>query len=214
MFDVRKCQNPECGLRYQMKSGEAAGERCPLCRSEAVVVVSGSGQHSIKKTQGPGRLPRVEALLDNIRSAWNVGSMFRTADGAGVQRLHLCGLTPRPDNPRVIKTALGAERSVPWLYHADGVQACMDLQSHGYRIWALEGGEKAVPISEVSLPQESPLIFVIGNEVSGVDPGILNLCERVVYLPMKGLKGSFNAAVAFGIAAYTLLRSPVFTDAE
>jgi tRNA G18 (ribose-2'-O)-methylase SpoU len=147
----------------------------------------------------------LEAMLDNIRSAWNVGSMFRTADGLGIRRLHLCGLTPTPENAKVIKTSLGGERNVAWRYYRDGVAAATALVAQGYRLWALERHPGAQPLAGASrhLPGP-PIVLVVGNEVCGVDPGILEQCERVVYIPMSGVKHSFNVAVAFGIAAHVL----------
>jgi tRNA G18 (ribose-2'-O)-methylase SpoU len=153
--------------------------------------------------------PVLQALLDNIRSSFNVGAMFRTADGAGVSHLHLCGITPAPDHPKVAKTALGAEYSVPWTQYWDALEAAASLKQGGFELWALEGGPRAESIFEVTeeLP-DKPLLLVVGNEVSGVDPGLLALCERVVSIPMQGAKQSLNVAVAFGIAVYTLRYFP------
>lgn len=149
--------------------------------------------------------PVLEALLDNIRSAWNVGAMFRSADGAGFTRLHLCGITPTPEIPAVGKTALGAEQSLLWDWGADGVALAQGLLEQGCRLWALEQDPRAVSIyaSKPDLPG-GRLVLVVGNEVCGVDPGILELCQRVVHIPMRGAKRSLNAAVAFGIAAFAL----------
>jgi tRNA G18 (ribose-2'-O)-methylase SpoU len=148
-------------------------------------------------------------MLDNIRSAWNVGSMLRSADGAGVRHVHLCGVSSPPDNPKVAKTALGAENSLPWTFHPDGAAAALEMQAQGFRLWALEGGPRAESLFDVSadLPG-APLVLVVGNELSGVDPGILDQCERVVCLPMQGIKGSLNVAVAFGIAVYYIRFGP------
>lgn len=153
--------------------------------------------------------PEVEALLDNIRSTFNVGAMFRTADGAGIRRLHLCGITSRPDNPkvasRIAKTALGAEQTVPWQAHNNILDAAQDLKAGGMRLWALEGGPRAESLfsSAGDLPG-APILLVVGNELSGVDPEVLDLCERVVAIPMQGYKRSLNVAIAFGVAAYFL----------
>jgi tRNA G18 (ribose-2'-O)-methylase SpoU len=144
-------------------------------------------------------------MLDNIRSAWNVGAMFRSADGAGFSRLHLCGFTPTPEIPAVGKTALGAELSLPWTWAPDGVALAQTLLEQGCQLWALEQESRSVSIyaSKPELPG-GRLVLVVGNEVCGVDPGILALCQRVVHIPMHGGKRSLNAAVAFGIATYAL----------
>jgi 23S rRNA (guanosine2251-2'-O)-methyltransferase len=147
----------------------------------------------------------VEALLDNIRSTYNVGSMIRTADGAGVRRLHLCGITPTPDHPKVSKTALGAEYAVPWVQHWDAVEAAAGCKQQGMHLWALEGGPGTDSLFEMlpNLPG-TPILLLVGNEISGVDPGLLELCERRVAIPMQGVKESLNVAIAFGIAVYFL----------
>jgi tRNA G18 (ribose-2'-O)-methylase SpoU len=160
---------------------------------------------------GPPRL-RVEALLDNIRSLRNVGSMFRTADGAGLAHLYLGGVTPSPEHPKLAKTALGAERSVPWSRHPDACVAAAELCAGGRRLWALEGGPRSLSIFDPAVAlaaaerraSEQPVVLVLGHEVSGVDPRIVDQCERVIHLPMMGIKDSLNVSVALGIAAYVL----------
>ena len=203
IFEVRKCVNPQCGLRYTILAGDARGTRCPACRSEAEVLDQPFGQQQVPPIGSESRQPRLEVLLDNIRSAWNVGSILRAADGAGVAMVHLCGVSPTPDQPKVAKTALGAEQSVPWRRHADGYLFCQAAARAGYRLWALEGGERAENLYQIALP-DAPLLLAVGNELTGVDPGILNLCERVVCLPMLGSKGSLNVAGAFTAAVYAL----------
>ncbi|MFZ2098530.1 MAG: RNA methyltransferase [Anaerolineales bacterium] len=144
---------------------------------------------------------QIEALLDNIRSAWNVGSIFRTADGIGIQKLYLCGITPTPDNSKVRKTALGAEQSVLWEKINNGVDLLGLLKSKGYLIWALEDLPEAQPLFSINKTLwPSPIVLVVGNEINGVDPGIIELCEKVISIQMLGKKQSYNVAVAFGIA--------------
>jgi tRNA G18 (ribose-2'-O)-methylase SpoU len=135
--------------------------------------------------------------------------MFRTADGAGIRHIHLCGITPAPDHPKIAKTALGAEFVVPWTQHWDAVSTTAALKTAGLKIWVLERGGQSQSIFEVltDLPT-STILLVVGNEVSGVDPGILELGDRVLHLPMQGAKHSLNVSVAFGIAVYTLRFTP------
>ena len=149
-------------------------------------------------------IPKLQIVLDNIRSALNVGSIFRSADGAGVTCLHLCGVTPTPENAGVKKTALGAEKNIPWVYHPDGVEAVVQLKTSGNMIWALEGGVRTTPLMAEAVPSSDFMVLVVGSELGGVDPGIIDLCDSVVYLPMVGSKGSLNVAVACGIAIYWL----------
>ncbi|NPV76937.1 MAG: RNA methyltransferase [Anaerolineae bacterium] len=149
--------------------------------------------------------PHIEVLLDNIRSAFNVGSIFRTADGAAINHIHLCGITPTPDHPKVSKTALGAECLVAWTQHWDGVEAARELKEKGYALVALESAEDSRSLFEISSLPGTPLtVLVLGNEVTGVDPGILELCNQKIHIPMQGSKRSLNVAIAFGIAAYHL----------
>jgi tRNA G18 (ribose-2'-O)-methylase SpoU len=159
--------------------------------------------HRVKRPDSPTRpTPTIEALLDNIRSAFNVGAIFRTADGAAVSHLHLCGITATSENPRVSKTALGAERQVPWRYYNNALDAAVQLKGRGYCLWAVEGGERAESLFDVTAElTDNPILLIMGNEVTGIDPALLDLCDRVLYIPMYGRKSSLNVEVAFGIAA-------------
>jgi 23S rRNA (guanosine2251-2'-O)-methyltransferase len=157
---------------------------------------------------------QLEVLLDNLRSAWNVGTVFRIADGLGIRKLHLGGITPTPANPKVVKTALGAEQNVPWTYYSDGLAAAQSFAEHGYRLWALENHDRAISLLDGSLPEaDGKVLLVVGNENTGIDPCILACCERMLCIPMLGVKRSLNVAVAFGIAA-GLLRSRVIWGCE
>jgi 23S rRNA (guanosine2251-2'-O)-methyltransferase len=144
-------------------------------------------------------------MLDNIRSVFNVGSILRTADGAGVQHFYLGGITPTPDQPKIGKTALGSETIVSWTQTWNTHQTCLELKNKGYRLWALEESLDALPINECAreMPKD-PILLIMGNEVSGVDGEVLSLCDRIFWIPMVGTKRSLNVAVAFGIAIYTV----------
>lgn len=210
IYQVRRCLREGCGLRYPVLEGQPFSQRCPGCRGSTELVLERSidsenhpSPPAVKTTAFPSA--PLCALLDNIRSAGNVGSMFRTADGAGLQRFYLCGMTATPENPAVAKTSLGAHEHLPWSWHPDGVVAARSLVEEGCRLWALEEAPGATPLWDARLePDSKPVILVVGNEVCGVDPDILELCERVLVIPMRGVKRSLNAAVAFGIAVYTL----------
>ena len=145
-------------------------------------------------------------LLDNIRSAWNVGSILRSADGFGLSHAYLCGITPTADNEAVTKTSLGAEDSVPWSYHRDAVKLVRGLKTEGWRVYGLEEDVRALDISHVEsvIDRVQRMVLIIGNEVTGVDPELLDLCDRVFYIPMRGEKRSFNVAIPFSIPAYAL----------
>ena len=206
-YQQRACQSPDCGLRFPVSEGSPLGASCPLCGAPTSFV--GEVYESIDvRTDRVGVGPPVEALLDNVRSLRNVGSMFRTADGAGVSHLYLGGFTPTPAHPKMAKTALGAERSVGWTHCPDPAKAADGLVAAGKRLWALEGGARARDLfelaSEAGGPGDPAIVLVLGHEVSGVDPRVLERCERVARIPMAGIKGSLNVSVAFGIAAYVL----------
>jgi len=142
-------------------------------------------------------------LLDNIRSAWNVGSIFRSADGFGFDHAYLCGITPTPENEAVIKTSLGAEDMVTWSYHKDAVKLVKGLKNEGWTIYALEDDVRAVSI-RVNEEGLANSVLILGSEVTGVDPELLDLCNEIYFIPMRGEKKSFNVSIAFGIAAYVL----------
>ena len=147
----------------------------------------------------------IEALLDNRRSAYNVGSMFRSADGCGLRHMHLCGFTPNPEHIRVAKTSLGAEFSVPWTSHPDAQSVVRWKKDQGYHIMALEESQHSISIFDsLTTVNIYPTLFIVGNEVSGVDPAIEKFCDRCVFIPMLGYKRSLNVATAFCIAAYLL----------
>lgn len=200
---IRVCQNPACGLRYPLVDGHPFGERCPLCLG---ATVSAATQVISPEPFAPPNQPlaQLEVLLDNVRSAWNVGAIFRTADGLGVGKIHLCGITPTPENTSVAKTALGADQTIPWRAARNALTTAEKLKASGARLWALEQDERAVPVTHTWEATAAPVVLIVGNEVTGVDPALLDLCERIVYIPMHGQKRSLNVEVAFGIAIFAL----------
>ena len=146
----------------------------------------------------------LSALLDNIRSAWNVGAIFRTADGLGINKLYLCGITPTPDSEAVCKTSLGAEETVAWEYSRNALETVKKLKEDGYKFIALEQDNRSVPLTDYQFPNSDHTILIVGNEVTGIDPKLLDLCDQIIHIPMFGRKRSLNAEVAFGIAAFQL----------
>ena len=203
-YEIRVCES--CGLRYPLVENQDFGTRCPACMGETRLL------HRRKLGTEPARFFHDEphpanhelaVLLDNVRSAWNAGSILRSADGFGFNEVFFCGITPTPDNPAVTKTSLGAEDTVPWSYHKDAVKLVKGLKKTGHRIYALEEHERATDLTLLSsTPQHS--ILIVGNEISGVDPELLEICDQILYIPMSGEKRSFNVAIAFGIAAFAL----------
>ena len=207
-YAICECSNPGCRLRYPAGTHDNAYIRCPACHAPVAHFPCSSpkpeeaaeGQHALGSSSGGSGL---HALLDNVRSVYNVGSIFRSADGAGFDSLYLCGVTPTPDNPKLAKTALGAHNTVRWETWPNAVDLAQRLRANGCHLWALEEGARAEPLLAVP-PPPAPTVLVVGSEVTGVDPGLLALCERTLAIPMRGTKRSLNAATAFGVAAVIL----------
>ena len=149
------------------------------------------------------RLPAA-VLLDNIRSLYNVGSFFRTADAVGLDTLYLCGITAYPPNSGISKTALGAEDSVAWQYHANAAEILAGLRARGYEIAAIETSLHSVDMFEWK--PVFPVCIVFGHEVDGIRPELLAMADTHVRIPMMGRKHSLNVATAAGVVLYELLR--------
>lgn len=214
-YQVWQCTAVTCRLRFPARRDELRNDRCPHCGAAVVVVAQ------VATTSAPWVAPDdnvitptwpLVVLVDNVRSLFNVGSIFRSADGAGISHLYLCGITPTPEHPKLAKTALGAEQSVPWTHYKNSLECAQLLVEAGYQLWALEATATATSIFTAPLPA-APLVLVIGNEVAGVDAGLLAVCAQVVALPMYGAKRSLNVATAFGAAAVLLAQRRTTTPA-
>ncbi len=149
------------------------------------------------------RVP-VQVVLDNLRSAFNVGSIFRTSDAARVAHLHLCGITAYPPNRKIARTSLGATRYVPWTYSASTIDAVRGLKESGSRVVALETSPSAR--SYLDVDYTLPLALLLGHEVRGLSPEILALADDVVTIPMHGVKNSINVATSYGVVLFEILR--------
>lgn len=152
----------------------------------------------------PIRALPVAVLLDNVRSAYNVGAFFRAADAVRAERLYLCGFTARPPHAKVAKTALGSEASVDWRGADEAVAVVRTLQSGGYEVAAVETSVRATDLFEWR--PAFPVCVVFGHEVDGLRPEILEACDTHVRIPMLGSKHSLNVATAGGVVLYELLR--------
>ncbi len=144
-------------------------------------------------------------ILENIRSLHNVGSVLRTADGSGWDKVYLCGYTGCPPDRRIEKVSLGAEEFVQWEQRDSVVELIPDLKKKGFEICALEQTKKAENLFEASFKNEK-IALVIGNEVDGVEESTLKLCDRHLEIPMHGKKASLNVSIATGIAMYEIGR--------
>lgn len=146
----------------------------------------------------------VAMLLDNVRSLYNVGAFFRTADAAGCEKLYLCGITGRPPKPGIAKTALGSQDAVAWEHHPDPCTLVQHLRQRNYEIAAVETSVHAVDLFDWQ--PRFPLCILFGHEVDGLRDGLLALCDTYVRIPMLGRKHSLNVATAGGVVLYELLR--------
>lgn len=155
-------------------------------------------------TPGGSKAP-VYVILDSIRSLYNVGSIFRTSDGAGITKLVLTGYTPVPPRKEIEKTALGSTSTVPWEYVQDPLEAIRSFRNAGVKVFALERTTGSMLYTAVS-PASFPVCLVIGNELSGISARVLDRCDGSLEIPMAGLKHSLNVAVAYGIAVFELVR--------
>jgi len=201
---IRQCSNLLCRLRFPADFEKIADEFCPLCgKPLEVLEYQEYSEYPINIHPLPS--VRLECLVDNVRSIYNVGSIFRTSDGLGLNHIHLCGITPTPDNPKLAKTALGAEQSIEWTYHRNSLDVVSQAKLEGKIILALEStGQSQSIFAAIKEIQNNPVLLVVGNEVQGVDPGILSQSDKISHIPMFGKKESFNVATAFGIAAFLI----------
>lgn len=156
------------------------------------------------------RLP-VAVIVDNVRSLYNVGSIFRTSDGVLIQKLILTGFTPHPPRKEIEKTALGATKSVPWEYIQSPRAAIDFVRSDGYRLCCLELADQSTPYTSIR-KSDFPLCVIVGNEINGVSKELVEQCDVALEIPMFGTKQSLNVAVAYGIAIFELSR--IWRDAH
>jgi tRNA G18 (ribose-2'-O)-methylase SpoU len=150
-------------------------------------------------------------VLDNIRSVFNVGSIFRTADALGIKQIVLGGTTPAPidrfgrERSDLIKVSLGAEKSVSWLYEENVLTFIKKLKKSGYQIITIEQSAKSVDYKKIKLAKNKKVVFVMGAEVEGVSKAILNIADIIAEIPMCGVKESLNVSVSFGVALFRIL---------
>ncbi len=200
-----QCEQEGCRFRFPLDLDQFEGKICPMCGGKLNRDAPRLAQWQPDWIDSP--IPEIRLVLDNIRSAHNLGSIFRTAEGAGVSRLHLCGLTPSPDKtPAIAKTALGSESRLQWEWHANSLECCQLLKEGGFQLICIE----AIPcarslLSEALKYSDSKIALILGSEPAGVDPAIVALADEVVYIPMSGEKSSLNVSVACGIALYSVL---------
>jgi len=162
------------------------------------------GRKSVNEFRQSEKMP-VVVVLDNIRSMHNVGSVFRTADAFLISGIYLCGYTPKPPHRDIHKTALGATETVEWLHFPATADAIRSLKEDGYTVLA----EGSMRLTELSAALSGPVAVVFGNELSGVGPAALELCDGSVEIPQFGMKHSLNVSIAAGIVLWELVRGHI-----
>ena len=158
-----------------------------------------------------GRIP-VVVVLDNVRSAQNVGAFFRTSDAFAVERVMLCGITATPPSRDIHKSALGAELTVEWAHYETTVQCVEELRSAGYTLLCVEQVEGAVMLDQLIVDCDRKYALVFGNEVAGVDQAVVDMCDGAIEIPQAGTKHSLNVSVAGGVVLwpfFAALRSKI-----
>jgi 23S rRNA (guanosine2251-2'-O)-methyltransferase len=161
---------------------------------------------SVTEFKDSQKIPLV-AVLDNIRSMHNVGSVFRTADAFLLESIYLCGYTPQPPHRDIHKTALGATETVKWQYAPTTIEAVNQLHASGYFVYAVEQAHQSIPLHSFANNGDKKLAVIFGNEVTGVDDDVLALCDGCIEIPQLGMKHSLNISVAAGIVLWELVRS-------
>jgi len=162
------------------------------------------GRLSISEFHDAEKFP-VTVVLDNVRSALNVGSVFRTSDAFLVEGLCLCGITAIPPNPEIHKTALGGEFTVSWKHFATTMDAIRELRDNNFTVYAVEQAVGSTMLSDVKLEAEKRYALVFGNEVEGVDQDVINACDGCIEIPQWGSKHSINISVSAGIVLWDVV---------
>lgn len=160
---------------------------------------------SVKGYREKEKLP-VRVVLDNVRSMYNVGAVFRTCDAFLIYEILLCGITGCPPHPEITKTALGADESVRWRYCPDALEIVMEMKKEGWLVCVLEQAHGSIPLNEFNPEPDKKYLLVAGNEVEGVNQRIVDIADIVLEIPQHGVKHSLNVSVSAGIALWQLVR--------
>jgi 23S rRNA (guanosine2251-2'-O)-methyltransferase len=158
---------------------------------------------TIEDFKKSSKLPFI-VVLDNVRSAHNVGSVFRTSDAFLVESICLCGITSTPPDKEIRKTALGATESVEWQYFNNTLDAISLLKNNNYKIIAIEQTDKSISLNDFEITRNDKYALIFGNEVKGVEQKIIDLCDYSVEIPQFGTKHSFNISVCAGIVLWEM----------
>jgi tRNA G18 (ribose-2'-O)-methylase SpoU len=161
---------------------------------------------SVEEYKQAGKNP-VIVVLENIRSAYNVGSVFRTADAFLIEAIYIIGYSAKPPHKEIKKTALGAEETVDWKYFKTTAEAIEELKIRKYKIYAVEQAEGSYKLHAAGFKQNEKIAVIFGNEVTGVEQSTIQLCEGCIEIPQFGMKHSLNIATAAGVVLWELVRT-------
>ncbi len=166
------------------------------------------GRKSVEEFKQSHKIPII-VVLENIRSAYNVGSVFRTADAFLVESIHITGYSARPPHKEIKKTALGAEETVSWQHFKSTRDAIEDLRKDHYKIYAVEQAVNSHKLHRMNFKENEKIAVVFGNEVTGVDQSSIQLCDGCIEIPQLGMKHSLNIATAAGVVLWELVRGRI-----
>ena len=173
------------------------------------------GRKSVEEFKQSDKVPFI-VVLENIRSAYNVGSVFRTADAFLAEAIYIIGYSAKPPHKEIRKTALGAEETVTWRYFKTTGEAIEELRKENYKVYAVEQAEGSCKLQAVSFEPDQKIAVVFGNEVTGVEQPTIHLCDGCIEIPQLGMKHSLNIATAAGVVLWELIRKriPASSDSE
>ena len=164
------------------------------------------GRKSVDEFKQSDKFPII-VVLENIRSAYNVGSVFRTSDAFLIEAIYIIGYSAKPPHKEIKKTALGAEETVTWKYFKTSTEAIDELKIKKYKVYAVEQAEESYKLHSANFRQNEKIAVVFGNEVTGVEQTTIHLCDGCIEIPQLGMKHSLNIATAAGIVLWELIRS-------
>ncbi len=168
------------------------------------------GRKSVKEFHQSEKIP-VVVVLENIRSAYNVGSIFRTADAFLLHSIYICGYTAFPPHKEIKKTALGADETVSWKHFKNIEEAIEEIKAEGYKLYAVEQAENSWKLGSF-ITEDEKIAVILGNEVTGVEQDTIALCDGVIEIPQLGMKHSLNVATAAGVVLWELVRTRIKID--
>ena len=168
------------------------------------------GRKSVEEFRQSEKIP-VIVILENIRSAYNVGSIFRTADAFLLQSIYICGYTAHPPHKEIKKTALGADDTVTWKHFKNICDAIEEIKAEGYKVYAVEQAENSWKLGSFTTDDEK-IAVIFGNEVTGVEQSTIAICDGIIEIPQLGMKHSLNVATAAGVVLWELVRTRIKLD--